>query len=109
MIFIKAKIDLYIYDEIEKERINAFDWDTAFPEVSKRHGFDAVVGNPPYVKLQNFRRVHADMAMFLRDGRPEIDLKPYASTQTGNFDLYLPFIERRASHAPQRDKVGSVA
>jgi hypothetical protein len=43
-------------------------------------------GKPPYVKLQNFRTAHADMAAFLRDGRPQNDIKPYASTQTGNFD-----------------------
>ena len=80
------------YDAEEQERINAFDWWAAFPEVSERGGFDAVVGNPPYVKLQNFRKVHADMAGFLKTDR--VGNKTYASTQTGNFDLYLPFIEK---------------
>ena len=28
---------------------NAFDWPGAFPEVFKRGGFDAVIGNPPYL------------------------------------------------------------
>ena len=51
-----------------------------------------MVGNPPYVKLQNFRRVHRDMTEFLR--RPLAEGGRYASTQTGNFDLYLPFIEK---------------
>ena len=80
------------YDDSERERINAFDWQAAFPEVFARGGFDVVVGNPPYVKLQNFRRVHSDMAEFLR--RPIAEGGQYASTQTGNFDLYLPFIEK---------------
>lgn len=46
---------LLAYDDEEKERVNTFDWDVAFPEVFARGGFDAVVGNPPYVKLQNFQ------------------------------------------------------
>lgn len=50
--FFKGQINLAFYGEVEKERINAFDWEKAFPEVFERGGFDAVVGNPPYVKLQ---------------------------------------------------------
>jgi len=34
--------------EEERYRINAFDWETAFPEIMKKGGFDAVIGNPPY-------------------------------------------------------------
>ena len=30
----------------------AFDWQTAFPEVFERGGFDVVVGNPPYVRQE---------------------------------------------------------
>ena len=53
------------YSAEEQERINAFDWQEAFPGVFARGGFDCVIGNPPYVKLQNFRKVHADMALHL--------------------------------------------
>ena len=53
------------YSAEERERINAFDWKSAFPRVFERGGFDCVVGNPPYVKLQNFRKAHADMAAHL--------------------------------------------
>lgn len=52
---------LSLYDEPARERINAFDWSQKFPSVFSKGGFDAVVGNPPYVKLQNFRTAHADM------------------------------------------------
>jgi predicted type IV restriction endonuclease len=34
--------------EEERYRINAFDWGTAFSEIMKQGGFDAVIGNPPY-------------------------------------------------------------
>ncbi len=81
-------------DENFKERVNPFDWEKAFPEVFLRGGFDCVVSNPPYVKLQNFRRVHEDVADYLVNAK-SADGKPiYQSTQSGNFDLYLPFIEK---------------
>lgn len=107
--FFKGQIDLAFYDEAEQERVNAFDWQSAFPEIFARGGFDAVVSNPPYVKLQNFRTVHADMSDFLRDGRPGVVPKPYASTQTGNFDLYLPFIEKGIALLNGRGRLGYIA
>ena len=95
------------YTEEEQERINAFDWEIAFPEAFARGGFDAVVGNPPYVKLQNFLRVHRDMAEFLR--RPPGEGGRYASTQTGNFDLYLPFIEKGITLLNEQGRLGYIA
>ena len=35
--------------EEERQRVNAFDWRSAFPQVFAKGGFDAVIGNPPYV------------------------------------------------------------
>ena len=84
---------LAAYDEEERERINAFDWQHAFPNVFERGGFDCVVGNPPYVKLQNFRKYHADMAAHLSRARPSTAAsieapRPAISTSTS------PFIEK---------------
>ncbi|MBA3810404.1 MAG: Eco57I restriction-modification methylase domain-containing protein, partial [Caulobacteraceae bacterium] len=81
-------------DEAERERINAFDWKAAFPRVwppGREGGFDIVLGNPPYVKLQNLHTVDPKMADWLRADRGEAG---FESTRTGNFDLYLPFIEQ---------------
>jgi hypothetical protein len=36
-------------DEEELRRVNPFDWEKEFPEIMKAGGFDAVIGNPPYV------------------------------------------------------------
>jgi len=42
---------LPLMDMEETLRINAFDWDgpRGFPEIMKAGGFDAVIGNPPYL------------------------------------------------------------
>ncbi|PDT31113.1 restriction endonuclease subunit M [Rhizobium sp. M10] len=100
-------VGLLPYDAEEQERINAFDWKDAFPEVEERGGFDAVVGNPPYVKLQNFRKVHADVAGFLKTDRAGNET--YASTQSGNFDLYLPFIEKGIQLLNDNGRLGYIA
>ncbi|MBN1955820.1 MAG: N-6 DNA methylase [Anaerolineae bacterium] len=36
-------------DEEEMRRVNAFDWQAEFPAAMAAGGFDAVIGNPPYV------------------------------------------------------------
>lgn len=73
------------------ERVNPFDWEAAFPDVFAAGGFDIVLGNPPYVKLQNLVKVDPDVVAYLQAQRAE---GTYESALTGNFDLYLPFIEK---------------
>lgn len=92
-----------------KERINAFDWPASFPEVFKAGGFDCIVGNPPYVKLQNFRKVDNHAASFLVEGRSSASEPVYFSTQTGNFDLYLPFIEKGLALLAPQGRMGYIA
>ena len=103
--YIKEDLEEYVVEE--RERINAFDWWNAFPEVEERGGFDVVVSNPPYVKLQNFRKVHEDMAEYLRHGRQGKSY--YESTQTGSFDLYLPFIEKGIALLNDKGRMGFIA
>ena len=73
-----------VIDEKERQRVNPFDWHTAFPQVFTKGGFDAVIGNPPYVGFQGFTE---DKAYFRTR---------YVSA-VGRFDIYLPFIERGIS------------
>jgi hypothetical protein len=72
-----------------EEHNRPFDWEAAFPEAAG--GFDIVLGNPPYVKLQNLMPVYPDQVRYLTAERPA---GTYESARTGNFDLYLPFIEK---------------
>jgi len=83
------------FDDEERYRINCFDWEKEFPEIfaSKspsppagegrgEGGFDAVIGNPPYVRIQGFPHNQIDYLS-----------KRYRSAK-GNFDLYISFVER---------------
>lgn len=77
--------------EDEERRINAFDWKTEFPDVFKgdNPGFDAVIGNPPYIRIQNLQEWNPKEARFYRH--------TYESGSEGNFDIYVVFVERGAS------------
>lgn len=40
-------------DDEERLRVNVFDWDKEFSEIMRAGGFDAVIGNPPYVRQES--------------------------------------------------------
>ena len=72
---------LSLLGEEESARLNIFDWQAAFPQVFRQGGFDAVIGNPPYVRQETLG-----------------ELKTYLQTRYkvyhGMADLYAYFIER---------------
>lgn len=41
----------------EERKLNPMDYEQRFPEVMKNGGFDAIVGNPPYVRPHNLSRL----------------------------------------------------
>ena len=65
-------------------RVHAFDWPVQFPTIMKAGGFDAVVGNPPYILLQD-------------DFRDDQQLEYFRQAYEGasyKLDTYHLFIER---------------
>ncbi len=42
-----------LFDDDQQIKINAFDWQKEFAPIFKQGGFDAVIGNPPYVIISN--------------------------------------------------------
>lgn len=102
-------------DEQTRESVNVFDWAEAFPEVlgpgvsEDERGFDCVIGNPPYVKLQNFRKVKQDESDYYIEATDAGDVPVFESAQTGNFDLYLPFIEKGISLLNPKGRMGYIA
>jgi type I restriction-modification system DNA methylase subunit len=70
-----------LLDSDEAYRINAFDWEKEFSEIMKHGGFDAVIGNPPYVRQEG-----------LGDAKPYF--QSHYKTYRPTADLYVNFIER---------------
>jgi hypothetical protein len=61
--------------------VNPFDWRRAFPQVFARGGFDAVIGNPPYVRQESL-------------GNDKKYFKNHYQVYAGTADLYSYFIEK---------------
>ncbi len=71
-------------DEEERRRINPFDWGREFPGVMKAGGFDAVIGNPPYVRQESL-------------GEQKRYFEERYRVYHGIADLYAYFIEKGVS------------
>lgn len=74
-----------IYDQ-------AFEWRFEFPALLDEEGdftgFDIVIGNPPYLRIQGIRDTNPLLADYLSN--------KYSSA-TGSFDLYVTFVEEALS------------
>jgi len=73
-----------LFNEEKMYRVNAFDWNVEFPEIIKKGGFDAVIGNPPWVR-QELISEHKDY------------FETHYRTYHGVADLYQYFIEKGIS------------
>ncbi|MCY3023356.1 MAG: N-6 DNA methylase [Planctomycetota bacterium] len=71
-----------LFDNGDERELKPMNFDDAFPEVMKRGGFDAVIGNPPYVRIQGFPREQIEY------------LTRHYRSATGNCDVYVSFVER---------------
>ncbi|MBI1800422.1 MAG: Eco57I restriction-modification methylase domain-containing protein [Chloroflexi bacterium] len=87
-------------DDAAMRRINAFDWQTEFADVMRSGGFDCVIGNPPYIRIQT-----------LKEWAPlevEIYKQLYQSASAGNYDIYVVFVERALNLLSARGRLGFI-
>ena len=66
-------------------RVRAFDWPAQFPDAMKAGGFDAGIGNPPYIRVRIFKELYPGQAQYLEAG--------YECAKHV-WDVYLLFFER---------------
>ena len=74
----------------------AFDWQAAFPEVFEDGGFDVVLGNPPYVRME-----------FLKAVKPY--LETHYTVASDRADLYCYFFERSVQVMRPGGRMGFIA
>ncbi len=89
-----------LFDEETSRRINVFDWRQAFPEIMARGGFDVVIGNPPYIRIQALREWAPIEADFYRSR--------YRAASKGNYDIYVVFVERGLDLLRQGGRLGFI-
>ncbi len=83
-----AQQDMALFEEEDHYRINVFDWQKAFPQVFEDDdsGFDAVIGNPPYIRIQALKEFAPVEVEHYKTA--------YRSAGKGNYDIYVVFVER---------------
>ena len=92
--------------EEERYRINIFDWEAEFPLVlggavpEEMRGFDAVIGNPPYIRIQNLKEFAPSEVEFYKHR--------YVSASKGNYDIYVVFVERGLALLNRRGRLGYI-
>ena len=67
-------------------RVNAFDWPGEFPAAFAAGGFDAVIGNPPYIRIQTMKEWAPTEVEFYK--------QRYRAASKGNYDIYVVFVEK---------------
>jgi len=91
---------LSLLDDEERYRINAFDWNAEFPEIIQAGGFDVVIGNPPYIRIQAMKEWAPIEVEFYK--------KRYQAASKGNYDIYVVFVERVLQLLNDRGRMGFI-
>jgi hypothetical protein len=92
---------LGMFDEEELLRINAFDWDAEFPAIMQGGGFDAVIGNPPYVFGRDWNALNISP-----------NVKSYLASHYGTspyqMDMFSIFMEKAFYLARDGGRIGQI-
>ena len=70
-------------------RVNPLDWANEFSGLAMDGKFDVIVGNPPYIRIQNMVGYSPEEARFYKS-----QMSGYQCAQSDNFDKYSLFVER---------------
>jgi methylase of polypeptide subunit release factors len=81
-------------DPLRRVKVKPFSWAEHFPDVlatpgASERGFDVIVGNPPYQRIQTLAQFLPDELAFLQDPRSH-----FTSSVAFNFDVYMVFVEQ---------------
>jgi len=94
---IETQGGLFPPDEDVRFRMNRFDWesrtrgfgtllDSKAEQQRGRRGFDCIIGNPPYIRVQELNKWAPDECEFYK--------WRYESARKGNYDIYVVFVEK---------------
>ncbi|MDM5209817.1 Eco57I restriction-modification methylase domain-containing protein [Cytobacillus kochii] len=70
-------------------KVKPFDWQEEFPFLIETNGFDAIVGNPPYVRIQNLQKYSPEEIKYYQS-----TISGYGVAKKATIDKYFVFIQR---------------
>ena len=98
--YTNRQMGLGLVDDAERYRVNAFDWQRAFPQVFQQGGFDAVIGNPPYIRIQALKEWAPTEVEYYK--------QRYKAASKGNYDIYVVFVEKALSLLNTTGRLGFI-
>lgn len=84
-------------------KVNPFNWRDEFPAEMTAGGFDVIVGNPPYIRIQNMMAYSPEEAAYYQN-----PASPFSTARQDNFDKYALFIERSLSLTHEGGRLGVI-
>jgi hypothetical protein len=84
-------------------RIKPFDWETEFPFIAETGGFDAIIGNPPYVRIQNMMKYASEEIIYYQS-----DFSGFSVAKKDTIDKYYIFIQKAISLLNNRGFLGYI-
>jgi type I restriction-modification system DNA methylase subunit len=82
-------VDGQLFPNLDEAKLRPMNFEETFPQIIKRGGFDAIVGNPPYIRIQTLNETSPEAITYFK--------RNYKSAETGNYDIYVLFVERALS------------
>jgi type I restriction-modification system DNA methylase subunit len=92
-------LDGQLFDD-EQRNLFPLDFADKFKEPMRGGGFDAIVGNPPYIRIQTLQET-TPLAVDYFESH-------YESASKGNYDIYVVFVERALSLLNESGKLGYI-
>jgi len=90
---VDSKFFEFMPDALDDDRllfsVKPFDWDEEFPDIMAKGGFDAIVGNPPYVRIQNMQKYSPEEIKYYQASDSQ-----YSVAKKATIDKYFVFIQR---------------
>jgi len=82
-------------------KVKAFNWKDAFRKIMvDEGGFDVVIGNPPYIKIQKLQEFQPKEVNYLKD--------TYYSSSAHSVDIYVIFIEKALTLLSENGLMGYI-
>ena len=89
--------EMALFPEEKQVRINAFDWSSEFKGIS---GFDAVIGNPPYIRIQEMQKRNPEEVEYFKE--------QYQTGSMGSYDIYVLFVEKALDLLHEKGRMGFI-
>jgi type I restriction-modification system DNA methylase subunit len=89
-----------LFSTVDESKLKPMNYEDAFPKIMKRGGFDAVVGNPPYIRIQSLNDTSTESVEYYS--------RKYVSAKFGNYDIYVAFVERALQIVNHNGDIGYI-